>query len=150
MLHQNIRDIVAVRQFHAVAPGDTVRSACDRLVDAVEGAVVVMEEGRLVGILGEHDIIARAICAGRPTRDTAVREIMTRDPQRVDVGRSLAEAMKVMVDGGFRHLPVTEGQKVVGILSMRDIPAQYRMLVQRFQEFRDGARSAQEQPTLLV
>ncbi|MGB0658744.1 MAG: cyclic nucleotide-binding/CBS domain-containing protein [Mangrovicoccus sp.] len=152
MLHQSITEIVTSRPIRVVHPDQTVREACYILREAEEGAVAVVEDGKLVGILGEHDVIARAICANRPTRETAIREIMTHHPKTVSSTASLAEAMKIMGDGGFRHLPVIGDEALLGILSMRDIPTQYRLLVERFQEFqpRNKAQSQDGQLTMLV
>ncbi|WP_138468280.1 CBS domain-containing protein [Poseidonocella sp. HB161398] len=150
MIHQSIATIVTSRKVRTVSPQATVREACHLLVASPEGAVAVLDEGRLVGILSEHDVIARAICAERPTTETPVSAIMTAEPRSVEVSASLAEAMRIMTDGDFRHLPVMLGRELVGILSMRDIPTQYRLLVERFSEFRDAAQEAGDRVTLLV
>ncbi|WP_108258075.1 CBS domain-containing protein [Mangrovicoccus ximenensis] len=150
MIHQSIATIVTARPLQTVSPDDTVREACHKLVVAPEGAVAVLDGRELVGIVSEHDVIARAICAERPTTETPVAAIMTADPRCIDVSASLAEAMRIMTDGDFRHLPVMLGRELVGILSMRDIPTQYRLLVERFSEFRDSALGADDRVTMLV
>lgn len=95
-----------------------------------------MEKDHLVGILCERDVLRRVICEGRRADDTRVREVMTRNPRTISAGQSLAAAMAEMIDGGFRHLPVTRDGRVVGMLSMRDIPTQYRLMFERFAEVR--------------
>ncbi len=150
MIHQSIATIVTSRQVLTIGPDATVREACHKLAVSPEGAVAVLDGRDLVGIVSEHDVIARAICANRPTTETAVRDVMTAEPCTIDVSASLAEAMRIMTDGDFRHLPVMLGTELVGILSMRDIPTQYRLLVERFSEFRDTAAHGGERVTLLV
>lgn len=150
MFHQSISEIIGKRSPRIVAPDQTVRDACYQLSDALEGAVAVVENDKLVGILGESDVIQRAICANRPTRETLVRDIMTPNPRTVDLDASLAQAMKVMADAGVRHLPVMLGDRLAGILSMRDIPTQYRLMVERFREFQKDHQSEGEPLTLLV
>ncbi|WP_172328782.1 CBS domain-containing protein [Mangrovicoccus sp. HB161399] len=150
MIHQSIAMIVTSRPLQTVSPDATVREACHKLAVAPEGAVAVLDGRELVGIVSEHDVIARAICADRATTETLVAAVMTADPCTIDVSASLAEAMKIMTDGDFRHLPVMLGSELVGILSMRDIPTQYRLLVERFAEFRDTALGPDDRVTMLV
>ena len=150
MFHQSIAEIVGKRCVRICHPDQTVREACYQLCDAVEGAVAVVADDKLVGILGEHDVIQRAICANRPTRETRVGDIMTPNPRTVSIEASLAEAMKVMGDAGVRHLPVMQGDNLFGILSMRDIPTQYRLLVERFREFKGKTTDGSDTMTLLM
>ena len=92
-----------------------------RMVDRSVGAVLVLEGERLVGILTERDVL-RAVARG--IRDDAVvHEWMTTDPDTIDPDETTEHAATMMMHGGFRHLPVTEGGAVVGILSIRDLMA---------------------------
>lgn len=150
MIHQSIADIVNSRTVATIAPDQTVREACYRLCDAPEGAVAVVENGALVGIVGEHDVIQRAICANRPTRETQVSTIMTPSPKTVQIDCCVAKALRIMGDCGVRHLPVLDGTRLAGILSIRDVPLQYRLLVERHHEFMAADRPPNEQMTLLV
>jgi signal-transduction protein with cAMP-binding, CBS, and nucleotidyltransferase domain len=84
------------------------------------GAVLVMADDRLVGILTERDIL-RAVAVGRVER-AGVAESMTRHPETIDPSDSTAHAASLMIHGGFRHLPVVaEGGRPVGIVSIRDL-----------------------------
>lgn len=139
MIIRSIEAILAGRDFHTTRPTETVRAACLQLDAADVGALAVMSEGRLVGILSERDVIRKCLARGRRTDDTTVADIMTPDPVTIDAAAPLADAMGAMVTGGFRHLPVLRGGAAVGMLSMRDIPTEYRLMFERFQEY--SARS---------
>ena len=150
MFHQSIDRIVQARKAVTVPPDMSVREACRHLVTAAEGAVAVMDGAELVGMLEDRDVIARAICADRDTAATRVADIMTQRPHRIAVTASLAEAMQVMGETGQHHLPVMEGAQLLGIISMRDIPTQYRLLVERAGEFVEEDAEQYGQLTLLM
>ncbi|ARE39756.1 CBS domain protein [Rhodovulum sp. P5] len=120
-------------------PGATLREACHKLEECNVGALAVMEEGCLVGILSERDIIRRAICKGRPMDTTMVADVMTADPRTIDIDGTLSEAQTIMTEGHFRHLPVIENGEPVGILSFRDVPTEYRLMFERFNQYRESA-----------
>mgnify|MGYP001506331868 CR=1 FL=1 len=88
----------------------------------------------LVGILSERDVISRVIAVGREPSTTFVREVMTPDPVTLDVDGTLTDALQIMVEGHFRHLPIMQGDQVIGMISMRDIPTEYRLILQRYNE----------------
>ena len=90
-----------------------------RMVEREVGAVLVLDGERLAGILTERDVL-RAVARG--IRDDAVvRDWMTTDPETIEPGESTKHAATLMMHGGFRHLPVVEGDRVVGIVSIRDL-----------------------------
>jgi CBS domain-containing protein len=92
-----------------------------RMVERSVGAVLVLDGERLAGILTERDVL-RAVARG--IRDDAVvRDWMTTDPDTIEPDETTQHAATLMMHGGFRHLPVTEGDTVVGILSIRDLMA---------------------------
>lgn len=135
MIIRSIETILAGRAFHTTSPEKTVRAACLQLDAANVGALAVVTAGRLAGVLSERDVIRKCLALGRRTDDTTVADIMTPDPVTIDAGAPLAEAMGAMVTGGFRHLPVMRNGAAVGMLSMRDIPTEYRLMFERFQEY---------------
>lgn len=102
----------------AVAPADTLLEAARAMHERRVGAVVVLDAGRLVGILTERDVL-RAVATGKV--DGAVSESMTHAPDTVERGETTGHAASLMIHGGFRHLPVVEGDAVVGIVSIRDL-----------------------------
>jgi CBS domain-containing protein len=103
----------------SVAPEDTLGEAATKMTEADVGAVVVADFGRIIGILTERDIM-RAVARRTHSSVTRVREWMTADPVTVAPGEDAAEAARTMLEHGFRHLPVVEDGRPVGIVSLRD------------------------------
>ena len=109
------------RDLLTVDAGTLLAEVAARMVDRSVGAVLVLDGDRLAGILTERDVL-RAVARG--IRDDAVvRDWMTTDPDTIEPDETTQHAATLMMHGGFRHLPVTEGAKVVGILSIRDLMA---------------------------
>lgn len=136
---KSIRDVIQGRTLCHAAPGMTLREACRQLEGCDVGALAVIEKGALVGILTERDVIRRAVCRELAMDDTTVGRVMTPDPATVEIDESLSDAQTAMMAGGFRHLPVMEAGRAVGMLSFRDVPAEYRVMVERYGLYRDGA-----------
>jgi CBS domain-containing protein len=89
------------------------------MVERNIGAVIVLEGGRLAGIMTERDLM-RAVARGLHG-DALVADYMTRDPESIEPDDTTQHAAVLMLHGGFRHLPVVDGDDVVGILSIRDL-----------------------------
>jgi CBS domain-containing protein len=106
--------------FITVAPEDTLGEVAERMTRQNTGAVVVKDFGRLIGILTERDML-RAMAARVHTSDARVRQWMTADPVTASAEMDLEEAAQVMLDNGFRHLPVVEGENVLGVVSLRRV-----------------------------
>lgn len=135
---RSVRDILGDRALPSIAAETTIRAAAEVLDHFNVGAVVVLEGDRLVGVLSERDIIRRCIAQGADPVTSKVADAMTRDPQTVQGTDAVAEAFARMTDGHFRHMPVMEGDRCIGLLSVRDVPTEYRMMYERFQEMRRG------------
>jgi CBS domain-containing protein len=99
-------------------PGTSLREAAQQMVERRVGSILVVEGGRLLGILTERDVL-RVFAHG--DFEIQVDDVMTRNPETAEPDESLAQARLVMLHGGFRHLPVVEGRELVGMLSMRDL-----------------------------
>jgi CBS domain-containing protein len=109
------------RQVWSIAPTATVYEAVARMSDKGVGALLVMEEGRLDGIISERDYARKVILRDRSSKETQVREIMS---ERVITARpedTVEESMRLMTEHRIRHLPVLNGEKVVGIVSIGDL-----------------------------
>jgi CBS domain-containing protein len=111
---------IAKPTFITVAPEDTLGEVAERMTRQNTGAVVVKDFGKLIGILTERDML-RAMAARVHTSDARVRQWMTADPITAPPDMDLDEAAQIMLDNGFRHLPVVEGQKVLGVVSLRRV-----------------------------
>jgi CBS domain-containing protein len=107
------------RDLLTVGPGDPIGEVAQRMVDRDVGAVIVMEGEALAGILTERDVL-RAVAAGIQD-ETIVSDWMTRDPETMSPDDTTQHAAVLMIHGGFRHLPLVEGDDVVGMLSIRDL-----------------------------
>jgi CBS domain-containing protein len=107
------------RDLLSVQPGLSLGEVAKRMVAKDVGAVLVTEGKQLVGILTERDVL-RAVARGID-ESTTVGDWMTRDPETLEPDESTEHAAVLMIHGGFRHLPVTENDEVVGMLSIRDL-----------------------------
>ena len=107
------------RDLLVVEPGLPLTEVAQRMVSRDVGAVLVLDDGRLVGILTERDVLRAA--AGGIGEDTVVADWMTRDPETMETDEPIRQAAVLMIHGGFRHMPVVEGEEVVGMLSIRDL-----------------------------
>ena len=107
------------RDLLTVSPASSLGEAARRMAARAVGAVLVLEGERFVGILTERDIL-RAVAA-EETGGALVAVWMTRHPETIEPHDSTDHAAALMIHGGFRHLPVVDGAKIVGILSIRDL-----------------------------
>lgn len=105
---------------YAIHPEATVLEALAKLAEHDIGALLVMEGERLLGIFSERDYARKLVLLGRFSKDTRVEEVMTRELVTVDLETDLAEAMRLMTEHRVRHLPVVDGGKVVGVVSIGD------------------------------
>lgn len=107
------------RNLLSVEPGDTITQVAKRMVERNLGAVLVFDGGRLAGIMTERDLM-RAVARGL-SGEAVVADYMTKHPETIEPDDTTQQAAVLMIHGGFRHLPVVEGDDVVGILSIRDL-----------------------------
>jgi CBS domain-containing protein len=108
------------RDVLTVAPEDTLGEAAAKMTERGVGAVVVSDFGRMIGILSERDIM-RAVADRIHSSEARVREWMTADPITATPDTTIEEAGRTMLEHGFRHLPVVDGDRAVGIVSLRDL-----------------------------
>jgi CBS domain-containing protein len=108
------------RDVLSAAPEDTIGEAAQLMADANVGSSVVLEHGRLIGILTERDLL-RAMAQRVHPSEARVREWMTAEPVAVSESTSADEAARLMVENGFRHLPVVDGERTLGVVSLRDV-----------------------------
>ena len=109
------------RAIYAIAPGQPVLEAIRLMADKYVGALLVMRDGELLGIVSERDYARKVILKGRSSADTPVSDIMSAPVLTVEPGDSVHRCMRVMTEQRIRHLPVVEGGEVVGVLSIGDL-----------------------------
>jgi len=104
-----------------VAPTDKVLQAIRMMAEKNVGALPVMENGRLVGVISERDYTRKVALKGRSSRETPVRDIMTSSPQTATPANTVVDCMHLMTKNKVRHLPVLDGEEMVGIVSIGDL-----------------------------
>jgi CBS domain-containing protein len=106
---------------YQITPSDTVFEALQRLADYEVGALVVMDQGRLVGVVSERDYTRKVALQGKNSRETSVADIMSRNVVSVTPETGTRACMALMSQKKIRHLPVLDGPKVLGMISIRDL-----------------------------
>ena len=105
----------------SVSPDASVYEAIEMMADRSVGALLVLAGDTLVGIISERDYTRKVILQGRLSKETAVRDIMTSPVHFVTPAHTLDDGMRIMTTNGVRHLPVLEGERVVGLVSLGDL-----------------------------
>jgi CBS domain-containing protein len=106
---------------YSIAPEATVFEALSLMAEHNIGALLVTTGEEINGIVSERDCVRKLDVEGRTAKDTKISEIMTSDVITVEVDQPLEECMGLMIDKNIRHLPVCEGKKLLGLLSVRDV-----------------------------
>jgi CBS domain-containing protein len=116
-----INDIIKDRRVYSIAADSTVLEAARFMMEHSIGALPVLRDGELVGIISERDVMNRVVAAGRLPGQTRVAEVMTSNPRSVSPDESVDECMFLMKEFGFRHLPVCNDRELKGLISLRDL-----------------------------
>ncbi len=116
-----LRDLVKDRKLYSIEATRTVLEAARYMMEHNVGAVPVLRDGDLAGILSERDIMNRVVAVGRTPGTTAVSEVMTANPRAVAAAESIEECLFIMREFGFRHLPIVDGKQLKGLVSLRDV-----------------------------
>jgi CBS domain-containing protein len=108
-------------ELYSIAPGAAVLEAIRMMADRHVGALLVMQGNTLAGIVSERDYARKVILMGRSSADTPVRDIMTAQVITVQPETTVEKCMQIMTEQRVRHLPVTDGGRVVGMVSIGDL-----------------------------
>ena len=122
-LHDSVALILKQKgsQVYSISPHVTVYEALEELADKDIGALVVMDGNDLVGVISERDYVRKVILKGGSSKEMKVHEIMSSPAVTVNLRTTIDECMHRMTDNRCRHLPVVEGEKVVGVVSIGDL-----------------------------
>ena len=105
----------------SVHPDETVYDAIALMAEKGIGALLIISDGKLVGVFSERDYARKIILQGRSSKTTSVREIMTGDPVTVTADHTVDECMRIITHHRVRHLPVMDGDKLLGVISIGDL-----------------------------
>lgn len=122
----NVEKLLKIKGNHtwSIRPQATVFEALQKMADKEAGALLVIEDEKLVGIFTERDYARKLVLKGRFSRDTAVSELMTQDVLYVEPHNSIEDCMVLMTNKRVRHLPVMDNERLVGIVTIGDVVKQ--------------------------
>ena len=127
---------------HAIAPGDSVLDALQRMAEKRIGALLVMEGETIVGIVTERDHARTSALLGRTPAATLVRDVMTADVMYVRPTQTSQECMALMTENRLRHLPVVDGARLVGLISIgdlvKDIISEQQFIIEQLEHYITG------------
>lgn len=120
MFSQRIGTVMERKNILIAPPETTVQKAAALMANRNVGAVLIVKDGRLVGIFTERDAVFRVLARGRDPRTTPLTDVMTPAPLTIDPDKEYGHALLIMHEHGFRHVPVIDHGKLVGIVSSRN------------------------------
>lgn len=109
------------REVYTISPEASVLDALRLMAEKSVGALIVTEGRRIAGVISERDYARKVILLGKSSHELAVRDIMTSKVITVSPGQTVEECMALMTEKRIRHLPVTEGERLIGVLSIGDL-----------------------------
>ncbi|HNA87663.1 MAG TPA: CBS domain-containing protein [Anaerolineales bacterium] len=118
-----VRDMIRKKgsEIFSIASEETVYEALSRMAKFNTGALMVLNNGKVEGIISERDCVRKLDIEGRSSKSTLVRDIMTTKVIYVEAGQQLEECMALMIEKNIRHLPVFDGKELLGLISVRDV-----------------------------
>jgi CBS domain-containing protein len=120
-----VYEIVKDRRVYSIDANSTVLEAARFMMEHSIGAQPVLRDGEIVGIFSERDVMNRVVAVGRMPGTTKISEVMTANPKSINVDETVDNCLFLMREFGFRHLPITDGKQLKGLVSLRDILLRY-------------------------
>ena len=121
LAYQPLKQMLKPGALWTAGPTDTVLAAAQIMAEKNIGFLVVLEDGKIVGVLSERDCIRRVMLAGKSPEVTLVADIMVRDVVKANLENTFADCLRLMHTHGIRHLPVLDNTKTIGVISIRDL-----------------------------
>ena len=118
---ENIKEILSNRELYTIKKGTTIRDTVYYMAEKKVGLVPVMEEGKLVGVFSERDLVKRVIAQNKSLDETKVEDVMSTNLVIADVGEASESVLAKMKEANTRHILIIENEKLVGVLAMRDL-----------------------------
>lgn len=136
--YKSVGEAVEGRPTLSIRPAQTVLDAAVMMKEGRVGSLLVVEDEQLRGILTERDVMNRVVAARLAPDQTPVHDVMTESPMTIEADRPVVEALGIMLERGFRHLPVMHAGSVIGVVSIRDIPPQYWVMLDNWATAKRG------------
>ena len=137
MPHRTIRSMVEQQTVICAVAQSTVAEAAHQMKQSGVGTVMVVEQEKLVGIFTERDALFRVLAEGRDAKATRVADVMTRNTQVINTDKPFGHALHMMYEGGYRHVPVVENGRPIGMVSARNALAPERQRFESELRFRE-------------
>jgi CBS domain-containing protein len=118
---ENIKEILSNREIYTIIKGTTIRDTVYYMAEKKVGLVPVMEEGKLVGVFSERDLVKRVIAQNKSLDETKVEDVMSTNLVIADVSEASESVLAKMKEANTRHILIIENEKLVGVLAMRDL-----------------------------
>jgi CBS domain-containing protein len=128
MIYRNVGALLKNQAIISLGSQATVQDAAEKMAEHRVGAIPVIDSGELKGLFTERDLLNRVVAKGLSPDNTLLADVMTKDPITIESDASLVESFSTMFEHKFRHLPVLMEGRVIGVLSCRDIPANYQIM----------------------
>ena len=119
-MHRKITDVIKGRDLVELPASASVYQATKLMREQLIGSVLVITDGQLQGIFTERDLVCRVVAEGLDPMQTGLEEVMTKNPDTIAPDRLALDGLRLMHDGGYRHLPVVADGRVVAVVSRRD------------------------------